>query len=335
MSKSILIVTNRFDLHADLLVPILIAKGHTPFRLNLDAFPRDYQTCQLFANGQLSNKIRMLPDGPWFDLAGVGAVWTRKTAEFAYLSDELSPQERAFAKVETEQALFGLLFTLDCFWMNHPLASRGAMWKGEQLQRATRFGFRVPASIVSNCPEQVRAFRATIAGDIIFKSMSSPYLGGETVAPEERSVRGVGTTIVGDDMMANLDAVGQVACHFQEYIAKQYELRVTVIGRRLFAAKIRSQDDPRTVVDSRNMSTDIAYEAEQLPAELAQRCIDLVSSYGLSYGALDLIVTPEGEVVFLENNPGGQFLYIEQLIPQFKMLDVLGDTLIEEAACRK
>lgn len=335
MSKKILIITNSFDLHADLLTPILAAKGQHAFRLNLDAFPRDYQLCQLFELGRMSNKIRLLPDGAWLDLAEIGAIWTRKSAEFAYLSEDLSLHERTFAKLETEQALFGLLFSLDCFWINHPLASRGAMWKGEQLMRATQMGFRVPRSIVTNCPEQVRQFKDDLAGDMIFKSMSSPYLGGEALAPEQRITRGVGTTIVDQDMMDSLDAVRQVACHFQEYIPKHYELRVTVIGERVFAAKIHSQDDARTAVDSRDMSAGIAYEATVLPTELAQRCIDFVRSYDLNYGALDLIVTPGGEVVFLENNPGGQFLYVEQLIPEFKMLEALADTLIEEAQCRQ
>lgn len=331
MSKQVLIITSSVDLHADLLVPILAAKGHRAFRLNLDAFPRDYQTSQVFAHGRIHNKMRQLPDGAWCDLAGIGAIWTRKPARFAYLSDALSAQERSFAKLETEQALFGLLFTLDCFWMNHPLASRGAMWKGEQLMRATQMGFRVPASIVTNCPEEVRLFKDSIAGDMIFKAMSSPHLGAESVAQAERTTPGLRTTIVDAGMMAGLGAVSELACHFQEYIPKHYELRVTVIGERVFAAKIHSQDDARTAIDSRDMSANIAYEATVLPPELARRCIDFVRSYDLSYGALDLIVTPDGEVVFLENNPAGQFLYVEQLIPEFKMLDAVADLLIAQA----
>ena len=334
MTKKVLIITNSFDLHADQLTPILAAKGHQAFRLNLDAFPRDYQLSQVFDGGHMSNKIRMLPDGAWLDLAEVAAIWTRKTSEFSYLSEDLSLHERTFAKQETEQALFGLLFSLDCYWMNHPLASRGAMWKGEQLMRATQMGFRVPRSIVTNCPDQVRNFKNSLSGDMIFKSMSSPYLGGETLAPEQRITGGVGTTIVDPHMMDSLDAVRQLACHFQEYIVKQYELRVTVIGERVFAAKIHSQDDARTTVDSRNMSAEIAYEATQLPPALAKRCVDFVHNYGLNFGALDLIITPDGEAVFLENNPGGQFLYVEQLIPEFKMLDALADKLIEELQCR-
>ncbi len=44
---------------------------------------------------------------------------------------------------------------------------------------------------------------------------------------------------------------------------------------------------------------------------------------------MDIIVTPEDEFVFLENNPGGQFLFVEQLVPELKMMDTLANCLIE------
>lgn len=334
MPKKVLIVTNSGDLHADLVEPLLASRGHHAFRLNLDAFPRDYQILQEFRNGQVCNKLRRLCDDAWLDCADVGAIWSRKPGQFSYLSDELGAQERAYAAQETEQALFSLFYTIDCYWMSHPLQLRGAGWKGEQLQRAARMGFRVPASIVTNVPEQVRTFKASLYGSMIFKSMSTPTLAADEVAPEERIADRLPTTIVDDDMMDSLDAVSQLVCHFQEYIPKAYELRVTVIGQRVFAAKIHSQDDPRTAIDSRAMSADIRYEATQLPSALAARCRDFVHSYGLQYGALDLIVTPEDEVVFLENNPGGQFLHVQQLIPELRMLEAIADKLIEEAQCR-
>ena len=150
---------------------------------------------------------------------------------------------------------------------------RGAQWKGEQLLRAQRMGFRVPASLVTNSPEQVRSFKAGIPGDLIFKSMSSPMLGADLVADGERISAGIGTTIITDDMMDSLDAVSELACHFQEYIPKKYELRVTIIGARIFTAKIDSQADSRTAIDSRDMSAPIKYAPYYLPDDLQRRCL--------------------------------------------------------------
>ncbi|PHV08476.1 hypothetical protein CSQ96_02645 [Janthinobacterium sp. BJB412] len=332
MAKKVLIVSNSSDLHADLVVPLLVGKGCTPFRLDLDRFPRDYELCQRFGRGEWGGDLRHLPTDQRVGMGEIGAVWARKPAEYTFRSADLSPQESAYARQETEQALFGLLMALDCYWIGHPAAVRAAMWKGEQLKRAMALGFRVPATIVSNAPARVRAFRQGVPGDIVFKSMSTPALAADEVAEALRQTGGVATTIVDGEMMDNIDAVAELACQFQEYIPKLYELRVTIIGEQLFAAKIHSQDDARTMVDVRDMSAEIRYEATTLPAEIEHRCRAFVASYGLQFGALDLIVTPDGEHVFLENNPAGQFLYIEQLIPEFKLLETLADTLLRGAA---
>lgn len=333
MANRILIVTDSSDLHADEVSAILASRGHPSFRINLDAFPRDYQICQQWHPPRLQHEIRHLPSGDCLDLNDVGAVWTRKAAEFSFISEDLGVQELAYAKLEAEHALFGLLYNLNCYWMSHPLALRSAMWKGEQLQRAMQMGFRVPASIVTNAPERVRSFQKQVAKPMIFKSMATAHLGAESVAQEDCVAPGLSTTLITDDMLEDLEAVRELPCHFQEYIPKLYELRVTVIGEHVFAAKIHSQDDARTRIDSRDISAEIPYEACQLPTEIRQRCLDFMASYGLQFSAFDLIVTPGQEYVFLENNPVGQFLYVEQLIPEFKMLETLANTLIEGAAC--
>lgn len=331
---TVLIISNSSDLHADLMAPLLAARGMQSFRIDLDTFPRDYQLNQCFMHGVLRAQLRHLPSGAQLDLDQVGAVWNRKSGEFTFPSADLAPQELAYARQESEQALFGLLYTLNCFWMSHPTALRGAGWKGEQLQRAICHGFRVPDSIVTNDAGQARAFLSALPGAGIFKSMSSPLLGADKVADGERIVNGLATTLVTQEMFGCLDAVSELACHFQEYIPKQYELRVTVIGDGVFAARIDSQDDERTRIDCRDMSAEVRYSAVQLPAEIAQRCRSFVHSYGLSFSALDLIVTPQGDYVFLENNPCGQFLFIEQLVPELRLFDAVADLLSKECACR-
>lgn len=334
MTRRVLIVSNSFDLHADLIIPHLHNYNSNPFKIDLDCFPRDYQISQLLWRGILTNTITHLPSGQSVDLADVGAIWLRKPADYAFISADLTPQELAYARLETEHALFGLLYTLDCYWVSHPKFLRGAIWKAEQLQRAMKLGFRVPASLITNSAAQVLAFKKQIAGDIIFKPLSTSSLAAEIVSESDRVIDGITTTVIDDDMMADLESVNELPCCFQEYIAKQYELRVTVIAGHVFAAKIYSQDDVRTTVDCRDISADIRYEATQLPPDIANRCREFVSSYGLNFSALDIIVTPENEYVFLENNPNGQFLFIEQLVPEYQLLHTLAATLTGEAQCR-
>lgn len=332
--KNTLIITNSQDLHADLVSTILVNKGHQPFRVNLDKFPRDYTITQKYIDGSHASKIVHTPTGTTLESCQIAATWNRKIAEYSFISDDLTVQELEYAKAETEHAMFGLLYTLDCYWMSHPVNLRGSMWKGEQLNRAQKIGFRIPASLVSNCPDEVRDFKNHLPGDMIFKTLSTPDLASSKVSDEERVANGVPTTVITNEFMENVEAVREVPCHFQEYIPKLYELRVTIIGDKLFAAKIHSQEDQRTMVDSRDMTAEILYEAIKLPEAIEKRCFAFVKSYGLNYSAMDIIVTPDNEYVFLENNPNGQFLYVQQLIPEYNMLETLADTLIKEVECR-
>jgi glutathione synthase/RimK-type ligase-like ATP-grasp enzyme len=331
MPKRILIVTNSADLHADLVAEKLVSRAQRPFRIDLDAFPRDYMLDIEFSRGEWVGRLIHLPSNDAAAIGDIGAVWLRKPAPFRFASDDLSPQERAYAEMETEHVLFSVLYSLRCYWMSHPLSIRGALWKGEQLQRATSMGFRVPRSLISNQPASVRRFKADVAADMIFKAMSSASLGADVVPQSQRVTAGLRTTRITDEDDGMLDAVRELPSLFQEYVPKQYELRVTVIGAETFAARIYSQDDERTATDYRDMSAEIRYRAELLPSMFARRCVEFVHSYELTFGALDFIVTPAGEYVFLENNPVGQFLFVEQLVPELKMLDAVADRLIEGA----
>lgn len=331
MPRRILIVTNLDDLHADLVEQKIEARGGNPFRLNYEEFPRDFAVTLEFVRGRWEGGLSHVPSGDSLSLSDIGAVWMRKKADFGFASEPLAPQEKAYAEAETEHILFSLLYSLDCYWMSHPVALRGASWKGEQLLRAAGMGFGVPTSLVTNRRADVEAFMAAAGDGIIFKALSSPALAAHAVRPEQRVAPSLPTTRITADHEDAFDAVEELPCFFQHYVPKQHELRVTVIGDRLFAARIHSQDDPRTATDCRDMSAEIRYEAAVLPPAIARRCIDFVHSYGLTYGALDLIVTPAGNHVFLENNPVGQFLFVEQLVPELDMTGALAECLVRGA----
>ncbi len=136
------------------------------------------------------------------------------------------------------------------------------------------------------------------------------------------------TTLIEESELERIDNVGLTPCLFQEYVEKDLELRVTVIGDEVFAAEIHSQVRDETKIDFRKYEIDIPYRKACLPWDVERRCLELVHSYGLTYGAMDLIVTPDGRYVFLENNPVGQFMFIEQRVPALRMTEALATCLI-------
>ncbi|HEX8894260.1 MAG TPA: hypothetical protein VF783_13095 [Terriglobales bacterium] len=69
------------------------------------------------------------------------------------------------------------------------------------------------------------------------------------------------------------------------------------------------------------------FEKHVLPSGVENRLLLLMRRMGLEYGAIDLRLTPEGKYVFLEINPAGQFLWIEEATGQ-KISDAIAAHLI-------
>lgn len=117
-------------------------------------------------------------------------------------------------------------------------------------------------------------------------------------------------------MLTPEDVSGDLALEpylFQALAPKRYDIRVTVIGDEVFAARIVSQVRPESMVDWRKARPGaLKHEVEDLPAAVAQRCVELCRHYGLAFGAIDLALRPDGGYTFFELNPNGQWAWVEQ-----------------------
>ena len=102
---------------------------------------------------------------------------------------------------------------------------------------------------------------------------------------------------------------------WQRRIFPAYDLRVTVVGYEIFAARISVMDRAEAEVDWRaveNKRTQL--ELCKVPAEVADLCFRLLGSLDLGFGALDFIIDPDGCYYFLEINPAGQWGWIEKAL---------------------
>ncbi|MFE1411185.1 hypothetical protein ACFW6F_10300 [Streptomyces sp. NPDC058746] len=112
----------------------------------------------------------------------------------------------------------------------------------------------------------------------------------------------------------------------QERIDKKLEIRVTVVGDRVLAAAIDSQAAEVTRDDWRRDVFQAPHLVHDLPEHVAERCRRLLRRYGLLFGALDFILTPDGEYMFLELNPNGEWDWVEALTG-LPVASALGDVL--------
>lgn len=312
----IVMVTNKFDPHTDLVMIELRKIGHQPVRLHPADFPEAASVTLDFDRQHWSGQLH-LHKGPLY-LDEIKSIWWRRPKPHV-LSADLPKAERDFARQETEHTFLGLWSVLNCYWMSFPLAIRRASNKIEQLHRAAQLGFRVPRTLITNDPAQVQAFYDMCNGHIVYKALANPFL---------QSDQAVYTTFITQDQLNILETVRTAPCQFQELIPKRLELRVTIIGDDIFVCEIHSQEDERTSLDWRHYEAPIPYRKGALPPEITEKCFALVKGYGLNFSAIDLILTPGGEYVFLENNPNGQCFFIQDRIPEFRMAEAIAACLI-------
>jgi glutathione synthase/RimK-type ligase-like ATP-grasp enzyme len=101
---------------------------------------------------------------------------------------------------------------------------------------------------------------------------------------------------------------------FQPYVEKAFELRVVVMGEKIFCAKINSQDNEFARKDWRAVDWrggNLQHEIFPLPDYVQNSIRRLMDSFGINFASMDIIVTPAGEFVFLDLNPNGQWLWLE------------------------
>lgn len=66
---------------------------------------------------------------------------------------------------------------------------------------------------------------------------------------------------------------------------KGFDIRATVIGAEVFAARIASQTRPESVVVWRRARPGaLQHEVEHLPSAVSERCVELCRHYGLAFG---------------------------------------------------
>lgn len=70
----------------------------------------------------------------------------------------------------------------------------------------------------------------------------------------------------------------------------------------------------------------IKYKKHDLDGSVKEKLLSLMKRLDLNYGAVDMIITPTGDHIFLELNPTGEFQWIEDFTG-LKISDAIFDHL--------
>ncbi|RAQ93901.1 hypothetical protein [Thermogemmatispora tikiterensis] len=332
----VLILTRAEDAHAPPVIQELRRRGVQPVCLDLAELPTLLAHSPLTATLSTSvpnwQGLCLCPREASWKIEEVLSVWWRRP-RFPQAADAYAPAVQTFIQHETARGFLGVLaerpvlltssgqpqraapsasppcWWLRPCWVNQRERLQAAEYKPAQLQAAVQLGWRIPRTLLTTDPAAARAFLEQCQGRVICKALARELL---PATPPLTETQVVYTQRVLPEHAGWLEGVRSAPTLFQEEIPKALELRVVVMGQQIFAFEIYSQASERTRLDWRRCYTDLRYGRRQLSSETERRLVGLLRHFRLQFAAVDLIVTPEGEEVFLELNPAGQWYWLEQ-----------------------
>ncbi len=319
-SKTILIATCPGDPHAFAVAAALERKGARPVLWMTSDFPTRTGETIAFEEGRLALRVGGLPSDP--RTGGIDTVWNRRPCH-APDPRVLHPADLPFVEKSCDTFRLALLELLApaAFWVNPEEAVRRNC-KPLQHAAALAVGLETPETIYTNDPETIRGFLRRQGGRVVYKPLFASLW---KVADE---VLGPYTNVLSEDMLVADELLRAAPGIFQALVPKAFELRITVMGRRAFAARVLSQETEKGRLDWRRSYDELRMEPWEVPADLAARCTALLERLGFVFGCFDFIVTPEGRTVFLEVNQMGQFLFVEQMAG-LPLLDAFAEFLLQ------
>lgn len=317
MPYDVLLVTSRQDLTADLLVTRLQKRGINYLRLNCEDFPTRFGLSWTPKDGgrmASTNREEIC-------LSNIKSAWFRRTPPPLLPIEIQSEGIRHFVASEVGSFLEGLWNTTTSFWVNRPSKVRCGENKLIQLQIARSLNLAIPETLVTNDPVLVRKF-ASGRKSVIAKSLAVGVL-------EHAGSRwSICSQDLLEDELLDDHSIQAAPIIIQERVKKLAEVRVTIVGGRLFSTKIILEGGGNDVPDWHEVNDSLVkYERHKIPPALSAICLQMVRTLGLVYSALDFILTPTGEYVFLEINPSGQWGWIEQET-EYSITDELVNVLV-------
>lgn len=283
----ILIVTNSEDKTVD----YISSKIKYPFfRFDTDKFISNYD--YVFTSGcfSLANEINKTKVDSK-DLVGI--LYRRPVNPYVNIdSNELLSQE---LRIEARFIYEYSLNNIQTKWMSHPNNVRIAEDKVLQLKIANAVGLKTPETIITNNSTELLKFMKR-EKEYCIKPV---YLGA--FESEGNNYVPYNTKISDSD---DLELIRNFPAIIQEYIIKEYELRVIIVGDDVFSIKIESQLNNETKEDWRvNNCSSVNYSVIDLPLSVIEKCKNMLRELKLSFSSMDIIYSSDGNYYFVTTQP--------------------------------
>lgn len=194
------------------------------------------------------------------------------------------------------------------FWVNSLEAARRAESKPLQLHLARAAGFRVPETIISNDPDEIRLFVASSPTGCVRKSLVPHEWYEGTQCISNKTTRVSASNLPKDSVLALHAEI------YQREVQKESEIRAVFFGDTSFALRMRPlpsvscQTVDWRILHHRSIAS---HDIFQLPEQLHQQCRNLMRRLGIVSASFDFMVDHNHDLYFAELNQGGLFLWME------------------------
>ncbi|WP_146173200.1 MvdC/MvdD family ATP grasp protein [Ectopseudomonas oleovorans] len=301
----ILVLSDKFDKHADVVCGKLNRSNEKYFRFDLDTDSLKSSRITFF-----EEKWSIQQNDLSINSDQIDKVWVRRP--FVEVSlEEANINDPGFKiwRGEWNKTLLGLYNTLKTVkWLNPLAKSYQAENKYLQMDMARNIGFTLPPLIVSNDKKELCNF-IDIYGDVVLKLMNQEFY-----QDSDGSFKGLYVNKVSEAEICDFGDINENPIVLQAYVEKDYEVRYTVVGQDHHVCQIQSQKSKLASIDWRRYDIpNTPHHPIEPPSEIREKVNKFMTSLDLEFGALDFIVTPSGEWHFLEINTMGQWLWIEDL----------------------
>ncbi len=226
-------------------------------------------------------------DGEWIVLAQSDLIWCRR-----FTRAQREENDNDFLTKQWDAAGRFLANYADTKWIDKPVNIINAENKPQQLIYAKEAGFRVPNTLVSQDPDQIKNFFESELGGVIVKPLKASI---------KKQIFTVDLTMEAFNHPNDFKAFPAI---YQQKIDGNCHLRIVCLPAKTFVFLIKSIEldwRKRNDIDIQHISTDSA---------ITDKCRRLLDKLHLTMGIIDAKIIND-EIYFFEVNPQGQFLFLE------------------------
>lgn len=290
-----LVISSSIDYSTDLVCFELFERKKRYLRLNRDKF-EEYEI--IFSLQERKMSIKMEDSFYTVKNDSLKGVFFRAPV-FLRSHKKYSVNEQLY-RSQWSSFIRNLIVFDKAKWINHPVKTYCAENKLYQLQCAQNVGLLTPRTFVGNTlPQDI-----TPANKYIVKSLDTALFYDESQEYFTYS------SVVGGNELVESNIKGAPII-LQEFLGDKRDIRVTVIGNKLFPIGITKNGENIYGDWRKNAKEELQYIPETLPDDISNNIIKLMNKLGLLFGGVDLAFS-DGQYYFIEVNPTGEWGWLSQ-----------------------